>query len=62
MFRRLAAWWRWDSEIRFLEGLSDRMLADMGLRREEIRERVLARETPRPSRPGILGGLPEIVS
>ena len=40
MLKRLAIWWRSKRDIQTLEGLDDRMLADMGLSRENIRVRV----------------------
>jgi uncharacterized protein YjiS (DUF1127 family) len=40
MLKRLAMWWTTQRDIQTLEGLDDRMLADMGLSREAIRRRV----------------------
>ncbi|RYH95300.1 MAG: DUF1127 domain-containing protein [Acetobacteraceae bacterium] len=47
MWDRIRHWWRAQGELAKLQGISDRMLADMGLTPEELRDRVLGRE-PRP--------------
>jgi uncharacterized protein YjiS (DUF1127 family) len=61
MLKRPATWWARETAIQRLMDLDDRMLDDMGVAREEIRERVLAPEpsAPEPRRPR---GLPKIVS
>lgn len=42
MLDRLTRWWRTEEDVQLLESLSDRMLEDMGIPREEIRPRVRA--------------------
>lgn len=41
MFKRIKAWWAAEGALMQLQGVSDRMLADMGLKREDLRARVL---------------------
>lgn len=43
MWNRITHWWQAQGELAKLQGVSDRMLADMGLEREDLRDRVLAR-------------------
>jgi Domain of unknown function (DUF1127) len=45
MWTRITHWWKAQGELAKLQGVSDRMLADMGLEREDLRARVLARTT-----------------
>jgi Domain of unknown function (DUF1127) len=45
MWNRFTHWWEAQGELAKLQGVSDRMLADMGLEREGLRDRVLARTT-----------------
>jgi uncharacterized protein YjiS (DUF1127 family) len=45
MWNRFTHWWEAQGELAKLQGVSDRMLADMGLEREGLRDRVLARAT-----------------
>lgn len=47
MWNRIKGWWAAEGALVGLQGLSDRMLADMGLERDALRDRVLAR-TPSP--------------
>ena len=42
MWDRIKQWWAAEGALVGLQGVSDRMLADMGLQREDLRERVLA--------------------
>lgn len=41
MWNRIKHWWRAEGAMVQLQGVSDRMLADMGLEREGLRNRVL---------------------
>ncbi len=43
MWNRIKRWWRAEGDLAQLQGVSDRMLEDMGLEREGLRDRVLAR-------------------
>jgi uncharacterized protein YjiS (DUF1127 family) len=45
MWTRITQWWKAQGELAKLQGVSDRILADMGLKREDLRDRVLARTT-----------------
>jgi Domain of unknown function (DUF1127) len=45
MWTRITQWWKAEGDLAKLQGVSDRMLADMGLEREGLRDRVLARTT-----------------
>lgn len=45
MWNRITHWWKAQGDLAKLHGVSDRMLADMGLEREDLRDRVLARAT-----------------
>ena len=51
MLKRLAIWWRTQRDLQTLEGLDDRMLADMGLSRENIRRRVRGDQPDSGGRP-----------
>jgi uncharacterized protein YjiS (DUF1127 family) len=46
MFKRIKAWWAAEGALVQLQGVSDRMLADMGLEREDLRARVLDETAP----------------
>lgn len=48
MWNRIKTWWAAEGALVGLQGASDRMLADMGLDREDLRKRVMAS----PARPG----------
>ena len=50
MWNRIKHWWRAEGAMVQLQGVSDRMLADMGLERDGLRERVVG-ETSAPSAP-----------
>jgi hypothetical protein len=45
MWTRITQWWKVQGDLAQLQGVSERMLADMGLEREGLRDRVLARTT-----------------
>ena len=45
MWNLITQWWTAQGELAKLQGVSDRMLEDMGLEREGLRDRVLARTT-----------------
>jgi uncharacterized protein YjiS (DUF1127 family) len=45
MWNRITRWWTAQGDLAKLQGVSDRMLEDMGLKREGLRDRVLARTT-----------------
>lgn len=42
MWNRIKRWWQAEGALVGLQGISDRMLDDMGLERETLRARVLA--------------------
>jgi hypothetical protein len=44
MWNRIKHWWKAEGELVQLQGVSDRMLTDMGLEREGLRDRVLGHE------------------
>jgi hypothetical protein len=44
MWNRIKHWWQAEGALVGLQGVSDRMLKDMGLEREGLRDRVLGRE------------------
>lgn len=48
MWNRLKNWWDAQGDLAKLQGVSNRMLSDMGLQREGLRAQVLGqdRETP----------------
>ena len=48
MWNRIKHWWEAQGDLAKLQGVSDRMLTDMGLQREELRDRVLGQD-PKPS-------------
>ena len=52
MWKQLKLWWQAQGDLAQMQGLSDRLLADMGLEREELRQRVLGRE-PKPTAQGL---------
>ncbi|MFN4204155.1 MAG: hypothetical protein ACK4GM_13975 [Tabrizicola sp.] len=51
MFNRIKAWWAAEGAMVQLQGVSDRMLADMGLEREGLRERVAGKLDPGQPQP-----------
>ena len=44
MWNRIKHWWKAEGDWAQLQGVSDRMLADMGLKREGLHDQVLGRE------------------
>lgn len=48
MWNRIKQWWNAEGALVGLQGLSDRMLEDMGLDRDDLRARVMAVETGTP--------------
>lgn len=52
MWKQLKLWWQAEGDLAQMQGLSDRLLADMGLVREGLRQRVLGRE-PKPTAQGL---------
>lgn len=44
MWNRIKQWWQAEGALVGLQGASDRMLEDMGLEREGLRDRVLGRK------------------
>jgi Domain of unknown function (DUF1127) len=44
MWKRLQTWWKATGDLVQLRGLDDRLLADMGLAREDLAARVLAQD------------------
>jgi hypothetical protein len=49
MWNRIKHWWRAEGALVHLQGISDRQLADMGLEREGLRQRVLEFRTEAPA-------------
>lgn len=43
MWRALLYWWRAGGDLVQLQGVDDRLLADMGLSRDELPDRVMGR-------------------
>jgi hypothetical protein len=60
MWTRIKRWWAAEGALVGLQGMSDRMLEDMGLDREGLAERVRGGEDPkpdtRPDRQGVSAG------
>lgn len=46
MWKRIRNWWQAEGALVGLQGVSDRMLEDMGLDREELRARVMGEAAP----------------
>jgi hypothetical protein len=46
MWNRIKAWWAAEGAMVGLQGVPDRMLEDMGLQRDGMRDRVLGRDIP----------------
>lgn len=44
MWNRIRQWWQAEGDLAQLQGATDRMLKDMGLEREGLRDRVLGHE------------------
>lgn len=53
MWNRIKHWWRAEGALVRLQGASDRMLADMGLNRADLRARVVGQtaQAVAPARP-----------
>lgn len=52
MWKEIARWWANQATVDLLRGFDDRMLQDMGLTREDIRDRVAGRGgVPQARRP-----------
>ena len=49
MWNRIKNWWQAEGALVGLQGVSDRMLDDLGLEREGLRERVLGHQTEAPA-------------
>jgi hypothetical protein len=49
MWNQIRRWWKAEGDLVGLQNVSDRMLDDMGLEREGLRDRVLGREGPATS-------------
>lgn len=58
MWNRIKDWWKAEGAMVQLQGVSDRMLADMGLKREGLRDRVLG-QTADPSPASNCAQVPE---
>jgi hypothetical protein len=52
MWKRIKDWWAAEGAMVGFQGMSDRMLADMGLEREGLRERIHGRAAPACARRG----------
>ena len=50
MWNRIRHGWEAQGDLAKLRGVSDRMLADMGLEREELRARLLGQDPKRAAR------------
>lgn len=48
MWSRLKLWWRAEGDLVQLQGLDPRLLADMGLKRDDLRDLVHGRQDPVP--------------
>jgi hypothetical protein len=48
MWNKLKFWWRAEGDLARLQGLGDRLLADMGLDRADLRNQVHGRPDPSP--------------
>lgn len=46
MWKRIKVWWQAEGDLAQLQGVSDRMLADMGLERVALRARVMGEMAP----------------
>lgn len=53
MWNRIKQWWKAEGALVGLQGASDRMLADMGLERGELRERVMGQVSDDRTEPGV---------
>lgn len=49
MWKLIKRWWEAEGALVGLQGVSDRMLQDMGLEREDLRARVLGEAPDRPA-------------
>lgn len=58
MFKRIKAWWAAQGALAQLQGVSDRLLADMGLDREDLRARVMGETAPAKAPERLGCGLP----
>ena len=48
MWNRIKHWWDAQGELAKLHGISDRMLADLGLERDDLRARVMGEVAKMP--------------
>ena len=49
MWKQLKLWWRAEGDLAQLQGLDNRLLSDMGLQREGLRDQVHGRIDPGPA-------------
>lgn len=52
MWKRIRQWWQAEGALVTLSGLDDRILADMGLERDGLEDRVLGRSVAGPTECG----------
>lgn len=50
MWNHIRKWWAAEGALVGLQGVSDRMLADMGLERDGLRQRVMGAASPSEAR------------
>lgn len=58
MFKRIKAWWAAQGALVQLQGVSDRMLTDMGLEREDLRAQVMGETAQVTARERLGCGMP----
>jgi hypothetical protein len=51
MWKRLQHWWKAEKDYIHLVGLDDRLLADMGVEREDLRPRLMGKAPPESAYP-----------
>jgi hypothetical protein len=49
MWKRIRHWWAVERDLAQLQGVSDRMLKDMGLERDSLRQRVMGQDVEPPA-------------